>query len=67
MAGAFGSYGWGGGAVKEAYEEFRRMGLELFEPGVQVLFRPSAEDEAKCYDFGREFARKVSEYHKKFD
>lgn len=67
MVGAFGSYGWGGGAVKEAYEEFRRMGLELFEPGVQVLFRPSAEDEAKCYDFGREFARKVSEYHKKFD
>lgn len=66
IAGAFGSYGWGGGAVKEAYEEFRKMGLEVFEPGLQVLYRPSAEDESKCYDFGRDFAKKVKEYHQKF-
>ena len=38
LVGAFGSYGWGGGAVKEAYEECRRMGLEIFEPGLQVLY-----------------------------
>jgi flavorubredoxin len=66
IVGAFGSYGWGGGAVKEAYEEFRRMGLEVFEPGLQILYRPSLEDETKCYDFGREFAKKVKEYHQKF-
>ena len=63
IAGAFGSYGWGGGAVKEAYEEFKRMGLEIFEPGLQVLYRASSEDEDKCYEFGREFARKTKEYH----
>lgn len=67
IMGAFGSYGWGGGAVKEIYEEFKRMGLEIIEPGVQVLYKPSLEDEIKCYDFGREFARKVKEYHKKFE
>jgi flavorubredoxin len=66
IMGAFGSFGWGGGAVKEAYEEFKRMGLETFEPGLQILYRPSLEDEGKCYDFGKEFARRVKEYHSGF-
>jgi anaerobic nitric oxide reductase flavorubredoxin len=66
IAGAFGSYGWGGGAVKEAYEEFKRMGLELHEPGVQVQYKPSSDDDNKCYEFGRDFAKKVKEYHAKF-
>ena len=66
IVGAFGSFGWGGGAVKEAYEEFTKMGLELFEPGLQILYRPSLEDETTCYDFGRDFAKKVKEYHSKF-
>ncbi|MBI5409472.1 MAG: FprA family A-type flavoprotein [Nitrospirae bacterium] len=66
IIGAFGSYGWGGGAVKEAYEEFKKMKLEIYEPGAQVLYRPSREDNQKCYEFGREFARKVKAYHAKF-
>ncbi len=66
IMGAFGSYGWGGGAVKDAYEEFKRMKLDIFEPGIQALYRPSSEDNNKCYDFGREFAKKVKEYHAKF-
>ena len=66
IVGAFGSYGWGGGAVKDAYEEFGKMGLEIFEPGLQVLYKPSQEDEKKCYEFGKEFAVKVKEYHQKY-
>lgn len=66
MVGAFGSYGWGGGAVKEAYEEFKRMGLELYEPGLQLVYRPSLEDEEACYQYGRQFARQVKEFHGKF-
>ena len=66
IMGAFGSYGWGGGAVKEAYEEFGKMGLETFGPGLQALYKPSADDERACYDFGREFAKKVKELHQKF-
>lgn len=66
IIGAFGSYGWGGGAVREAYEAFNKMKLEVFEPGIQVLYKPSIEDETKCYDFARDFARKVKEYHKQF-
>jgi flavorubredoxin len=65
IMGAFGSYGWGGGAVKEVYEEFKKIGLETVEPGMQVVYKPSSEDEKLCYEFGRDFARKVKEYHKK--
>jgi flavorubredoxin len=66
IAGAFGSFGWGGGAVKEAYEEFKRMGLEIVEPGAQVNYRPSVDDDKACYEFGKAFAQKVREYHAKF-
>jgi len=66
IVGAFGSYGWGGGAVKEAYEEFKRMGLETVEPGIQVVYRASADDEKKCYEFGKEFAKRLKDYHGKF-
>jgi flavorubredoxin len=66
MIGAFGSFGWGGGAVKEAYESFKKMGLEIVEPGVQVQYKPTLDDEQKCYKFGKEFAAKVKEYHKNF-
>jgi len=67
LAGAFGSYGWGGGAVKEAYETFKKMGLEVVEPGVEVVYRPSEEDDEKCYDFGKQFAARTIEFHKKFN
>ena len=67
IMGAFGSYGWGGGAVKEAYEEFKKMKIEILEPGIEVLYRPSMDDESKCYEFGGDFAKKVKEYHKNFE
>jgi len=67
MIGAFGSFGWGGGAVRDAYEEFRKMGLEMSEPGMQVLYRPSPEDNQRCYEFGADFAKKVKEYHARFE
>jgi len=66
IVGAFGSYGWGGGAVKEAYEDFRRMGLELVEPGLELMYKPSQADEEACFEFGRSFARQVKEFHGKF-
>jgi anaerobic nitric oxide reductase flavorubredoxin len=67
IAGAFGSYGWGGGAVRDIYEELKKMDIAAVEQGVQVLYKPSAEDQKRCYEFGREFAEKVKEYHSKFE
>ncbi len=66
IAGAFGTFGWAGGAVKETTEALKKMGLEVFEPGVDAHYRPSAEDAVKCMDFGREFAKRLREYHSKF-
>lgn len=66
IVGAFGSYGWGGGAVKEAYSEFERMKLKKVEPGIEVKYRPSPEDEQSCYEFGRAFAKEVREYHRQY-
>jgi anaerobic nitric oxide reductase flavorubredoxin len=38
----------------------------MIEKGVQVVYKPFAEDEKRCCEFGREFAHKVKEYHKNF-
>ena len=66
LMGAFGSHGWSGGAVREAFAEFERMGLESVKPGVECKFRASAEDKERCFEYGREFARRLKEYHEKF-
>lgn len=66
MVGAFGSYGWGGGAVKWLYKEFEAMKLKPILEGVQVNYRASDEDEIRCFEFGKEFAKNVKEYHKEF-
>ena len=63
IVGAFGSYGWGGGAVREAYAEFRRMKLEIFEPGVEVQYVPGPEDRDRCFAFGRAFGERLRAYH----
>ena len=66
IVGAFGSYGWGGGAVKWLYKEFEAMKLKAVAEGFQVQYRASDEDNLKCFEFGREFARNVKEYHTQY-
>ncbi len=66
IAGAFGSYGWGGGAVKWLLAELKNMKLETVEPGVEVKYRPSPDDMEECYRFGREFAGRVREFHQQY-
>ncbi|NWF75972.1 MAG: FprA family A-type flavoprotein [Nitrospirae bacterium] len=66
IAGAFGSYGWAGGAVRDIYEDLKKMGLEVVEPGIQVIYKPSPDDNDRCYEFGKDFAKKVKAYHTKF-
>lgn len=66
LVGAFGSYGWAGGAAKEIIDMFDSLGLEVFDEGLQFNYVASEEEEGRCYEFGREFARRTKEYHKKF-
>jgi flavorubredoxin len=65
IASAFGSYGWGGGGVREALQVLKSMKLEVVEPGYEVNYRPNKEDYDAGYDFGRLFAQNVREYHRK--
>ena len=32
-----------------------------------MIYRPSLDDDKKCFEFGKQFAEKTIEYHKKFD
>ncbi len=55
----FGSYGWGGGAVKSMTETAKKAGFDVLEPGVEVKYIPEAEDLKKCFELGRQIAAKV--------
>jgi anaerobic nitric oxide reductase flavorubredoxin len=55
----FGSYGWGGGAVKGMVEMAKKAGFEVYEPGIEVKYVPDQEDLKKCFDFGQQIAQKI--------
>jgi anaerobic nitric oxide reductase flavorubredoxin len=57
--GFFGSYGWGGGAVKSMAETVKKAGFDVYEPGVEVKYVPDEEDLKKCFEFGQQFAQKI--------
>jgi flavorubredoxin len=54
----FGSYGWGGGAVKAVNEKLKSSGYEPVE-SLEVNFRPDGQDMAKCYALGQKIASMV--------
>lgn len=55
----FGSYGWGGGAVRNMIKTAKEAGFEVYEPGVEVKFVPDKEDLKKCFEFGQQIAQKI--------
>ena len=57
--GFFGSYGWGGGAVRSMTETASKAGFEVHEPGVEVKYVPDKEDLKKCFELGRQIAAEV--------
>jgi len=60
IAAAFGSYGWGGGAVKTIEEKLERAGMEIVAPALTVKWVPDKNEIQKCFEFGKEFAKKVT-------
>ncbi len=54
----FGSYGWGGGAVRAVNEKLKSSGYEPVE-SLEVNFRPDGQDMAKCYALGQKIASMV--------
>ena len=60
IAAVFGSYGWGGGALKTIEETLKQAGMEIASPGLAVKWVPNKEETQKCFEFGKEFARKIA-------
>jgi flavorubredoxin len=56
---AFGSYGWGGGAVKKIQEAMERGKMQVIMEPFTVKWVPTKEELDKAYEWGREFAKKV--------
>jgi flavorubredoxin len=61
IAGAYGSFGWGGGGAKQVDADLRALGLDMVDP-LEIKFVPSEEDTAACEEYGRQIARRVKEW-----
>lgn len=55
----FGSYGWGGGAVRDMVEMGKKAGFEVQELSVEIKYVPDEQDLKKCFDFGKQIADKI--------
>jgi flavorubredoxin len=55
----FGSYGWGGGAKREAEAELQAAGIELIESNLVFTYRPSEEELKETREFGRRVAKQA--------
>jgi flavorubredoxin len=58
---AFGSFGWGGGAVKEIESVFKEAGIDTVQSPLSVKYVPSTEELENCYAFGKAFAEKIKQ------
>jgi flavorubredoxin len=56
---AFGSYGWGGGAVKKIQESMVKGKMEVVLEPFAVKWVPTQEELNSAYEFGREFGKRV--------
>lgn len=56
---SFGSHGWAGGGAKNLESLLKESGVEIVQPVLTLQYMPSVEDFSKCYEFGKEFAKKL--------
>jgi flavorubredoxin len=57
--GFFGSFGWGGGAVKGMNEIAKNAGFEVYPQSVEIKYVPDKEDLKKCFEFGQQIAQRI--------
>lgn len=56
-AAAFGSYGWGGGSVKQISAKLQEAGFELVNEGIAKLWVPDEQNLDDCRAYGQAFAQ----------
>jgi len=59
IACAFGSYGWGGGAVNSIEKILKELQVEIAQPAIAVQYVADKDELTRCYEWGKEFAAKV--------
>jgi flavorubredoxin len=59
IAAAFGSYGWGGGAVKTIEEALKKARVDIVHPALAVQWVPDLNETQTCIDFGKSIANKI--------
>jgi flavorubredoxin len=57
----FGSYGWGGGAVRNIKKLVSNSGFSVLEPQLTVKFSPNEEELKKCREFGEKIGKTLNE------
>jgi flavorubredoxin len=58
-AGAFGSYGWSGEAVKIVSERLNESGFEIVDEGLRLNWSPDEESKRSCREYGRTFVQSL--------
>lgn len=61
LAGTFGSYGWGGGAIKAMAARLEGVGMEQPVEPLGMRYKPTAEEPEACRDWGRQWGKLVLE------
>lgn len=65
LAGAFGSFGWSGEAVKIIQETLRQLKFKIYnEDGLKVNFIPYDDSDEKAVEYGLGFGRQLLEMRK---
>lgn len=59
VGGAFGSYGWSGGAVTSIEKVLKEAGIEVSIPSVSCKYVPDEGEIKRCYEFGKDFAKRI--------
>jgi flavorubredoxin len=59
LGAAFGSHGWGGGAVPLLEERLREAGVDVVREGLALAWRPTPEEREQAVAFGRAFGERV--------
>jgi flavorubredoxin len=62
LAATFGSYGWGGGAIKAMRPWLERIGFTLYDADFGIKFKPADEELAAAREWGRALARATKEH-----
>ena len=59
IAGAFGSYGWAGGAVNSVEKMLKEGGIGIVQSPLAIRYMPDENETKRCYEYGRDFANMI--------